>query len=445
MRYLSKLPDFRSLPSVDKLARSPRLAGHSERVRNTAARGAIAQARAALAKGKSIDFESRAVQLALELSQASLRPAINMSGVVLHTGLGRARLADAAVESVKAVASGHSSLEFDEVSGGRGDRQDHVRTLLRELTGCGDAHVVNNCAAAVVLALRAVASGREVVLSRGQMVEIGGSFRMPEIVAESGCKLVEVGTTNKTRLEDYAAAVGPQSGAVLRCHPSNFKIVGFHEEPTAQELAAFCKERSLSLIDDVGSGCITDTTTYGLPNERTLREALSDGADIVTASGDKLLGGPQCGLILGTPMAVAAIRRHPLSRAVRIDKLTLAALEATLRLYLQGRELEIPVWRYLARPPAEVRQSAERIAKALGDRARVESGSTEVGGGSLPGASVPSYRVTIQGANPEDLAAALRARTTPIVGYISDGQFWLDPRTAEDGEVDSVIAALAEL
>ncbi len=439
MRYLPKLPDYRSLPSVDRLASLDSLAPFSERVRRTAARGAVAEARRAISQGKSIDVEARALEIAASLCEASLRPAINMSGVVLHTGLGRARLAPAAVEHVATVASSHASLEFDEVSGGRGERQDHVRQLLQELTGASDALVVNNCAAAVVLALNAIGAGREVVLSRGQMVEIGGSFRLPDIVAQSGCKLVEVGTTNKTRLEDYRNAISENTAAVLRCHPSNFKIVGFHEEPSAQDLAKLCKERNVVLVDDVGSGCLVDTTKYGLPKERTLREALEDGAQVVTASGDKLLGGPQAGIILGD---VAKIKKHPLARAFRVDKLTLAALEATLRLYVDGRQDEVPVWRYLGRSLEDVKKMAQAIAQGA-KGATIEEGQTEIGGGSLPGASVPTYRVSVEG-NAEDVAAALRARKTPIVGYINEGKFWLDPRTVEDDEVQTVIQALRE-
>lgn len=429
------MPDYRSLPSVDKLSQSPELSAFAERVRRVAARGAVSEARARLSSGGEVDgVVERAVELARSLSEASLRPAVNMSGVVLHTGLGRARLAEAAVQHVERAAKDHSSLEFDEFTGGRGDRQEHVRGLLQELTGAEDALVVNNCAAAVVLSLNALASGKEVMLSRGQMVEIGGSFRLPEIVAQSGCVLREVGTTNKTRLQDYESAFSELTAAVLRCHPSNFKIVGFHEEPSAQELAAFCAARGVFLVDDVGSGCLVDTTQYGLPHERTLGEALGDGADVVTASGDKLLGGPQAGIIVGKAPVVSKIRAHPLARAFRVDKLTIAGLEATLRLYLEGRHEEIPVWRYVGRSLDEVRDLAVTLAEAVSGEA-VE-GATEIGGGSLPGVTVPTYRVGIKDNNPEDMAALLRAQPVPVVGYIQDGIFWLDPRTAEKHEVD---------
>ncbi len=440
---MPKSPDFRALPSVDRLSQDPALAGFSERVRRVAARGAVAFARGAMQNGTEAtyaDILTEAVGRAGGMSGASLRPAINMSGVVLHTGLGRARLAQAAIEQVRSVASSHSVLEFDEELGGRGDRQEHVRALLRELTGAEDAIVVNNGAASVVLALSALCAGRDVLLSRGQMVEIGGSFRLPDIVRHSACGLVEVGTTNKTRLSDYADAMTGSTAAVLRCHPSNFQIVGFTEEPSAQDLAGFCKTNGLALIDDVGSGCLVDTTVYGLPHERTLEEALKDGADVVTASGDKLLGGPQAGIMVGNRDAIKRIAKHPLARAFRIDKLTLAGIEATLRLYLEGMHEEIPVWRYVSRPMDEVKRLAAVIAKGQ-KGVKVEEGKTEIGGGSLPGATIPTYRVGLPG-NPEDNASRLRSGRTPVVGYIHEGVFWLDPRTAEEEECSAVASSL---
>ena len=442
------MPDYRSLPSVDKLMQEPSLAGFSERVRGIAARQAVTFAREEAARGETVDsakLAGHAAKIAEQLARPSLGPAINMSGVVLHTGLGRARIADEAAERISLVASGHATVEYDRASGKRGDRQDHVSALLQELTGAEQAFVVNNCAAAVFLSLNALCAGKEVILSRGQMVEIGGSFRLPDIVRESGCKLVEVGTTNKTRVSDYSQAITDDTAAVLRCHPSNFKIIGFHEEPSAQDLSALCKEHGLLHIDDVGSGCLIDTTKYGLPHERTLREAVADGPDVVTASGDKLLGGTQAGLVLGTKDAVGRIARHPLARTVRVDKLTLAGLEATLSLYAEGREDQIPVWRYLGRPIEEVKKAAEAIAKAWPHESAVEEGTTEVGGGSMPGATVPTWRAGLRGENPERVGKRLRAMDVPVVGYIEGGTFWLDPRTAEQVEVESVVALLRGL
>jgi L-seryl-tRNA(Ser) seleniumtransferase len=268
------------------------------------------------------------------------------------------------------------------------------------------------------------------------MVEIGGSFRLPDIVGHSACRLVEAGTTNKTRLADYSSACTKDTAAVLRCHPSNFQIVGFTEEPSAQDLAALCGKSGLALIDDVGSGCLIDTAQFGLPHERTLAEALRDGADVVTASGDKLLGGPQAGIMVGKRDAIKKIARHPLARAFRIDKLTLAGIEATLRLYLEGRHVEIPVWRSISRPMDEVRRLAETVS-AGHKGSRIEEARTEIGGGSLPGATVPTFRVGLPG-NAEDAAARYRNRPTPVVGYIHDGTFWLDPRTADEEECAAV-------
>lgn len=442
------MPDFRSLPSVDKLMQEPLLAGFSVRVRGIAARQAVTFAREEAARGGSVDsakVAGHAARIAEQLARPSLGPAINMSGVVLHTGLGRARIADEAADRISVAARGHSTLEYDRASGKRGDRQDHVSALLQELTGAEQAFVVNNCAAAVFLSLNALCAGKEVILSRGQMVEIGGSFRLPDIVRQSGCRLVEIGSTNKTRVSDYSQAITGDTAAILRCHPSNFKIVGFHEEPSAQDLSALCSEHGLVHIDDVGSGCLIDTTKFGLPRERTLREAVADGPDVVTASGDKLLGGTQAGLILGKSDAVGRIARHPLARAVRVDKLTLAGLEATLSLYAEGRHLEIPVWRYLARPLKEVEAMAKAIAKAWKGGTRIEPGKTEVGGGSMPTAAVDTVRVGLTGDDPDQIAADLRGLETPVVGYIEDHTFWLDPRTAESEEVKFVVSQLKAL
>lgn len=369
--------------------------------------------------------------------------AINATGVILHTGLGRARLAESVVEAVLAVAANHSTLEIDVETGRRGDRQEAVRNRLIALTGAEDAMVVNNGASAIFLALAALCHGREVVLSRGQMVEIGGSFRMPDIVRQSGCALVEVGCTNKTRISDYSGAIGLDTAAILRCHPSNFRIVGFAEEPSAEEIANLCKERGIAFIDDVGSGCLWDFSKWGLPRERTLGEAVRDGANVVTASGDKLLGGPQAGLILGDAVSISQIRKHPLARVVRIDKLCLAALEATLRLYDSGPE-ELPVLRSIAREVSEVRRDANRLKRAGGRRAKMEAGITEVGGGSLPGEGIPTLRVGLSG-DPEKLASLFRQHVPPIFGRIEKDRFWLDPRTLDRKEVLLVAKAIKDL
>ncbi len=426
-------------PSVDRLARDPRLDGFPEVTRVEAARAAVQAAAGATASLDELVEDAR--RRASELSAPSLRPAVNMSGVVLHTGLGRARLAPSVAAHVAAVLDGHATVEFDLETGGRGDRQAHAEGLLRRLTGAEAALVVNNCAAAVYLALAAHGAGREVVLSRGQMVEIGGSYRMPDIVRQTGCRLVEVGCTNKTRLSDYETALTAETAVLLRCHPSNFRIVGFTGEPSARELAGLARDRGLLLLDDVGSGCLVDTARYGLPRERTLAESLTDGADLVMASGDKLLGGPQAGLLLGRSDLVAACKRHPLARAFRVDKATLAALEATLRLYAEGREEELPVWRYAARPLAEVNRLAHTLKRAW-PGAWVADGLTEMGGGSMPGRGLPTRRTAIPAESADELLSRLRRHETPVVGRIEQGVVWLDPRTAEPAEVRSVAALL---
>ncbi len=375
-----------------------------------------------------LGFADVAWVIATHLHSSGPSPVINMSGIILHTGLGRARLAPSVVQRVQETAANHALVEFDSGSGLRGDRQDHVNFLLTRLTGAESALVVNNCAAAVLLSLAALGDGQEVILSRGQMIEIGGAFRMPDVIRQSGCKLVEVGCTNKTRLSDFEQAITEETRILLRCHPSNFRIVGFHAEPSARDLAELAHKHGKLLIDDVGSGCLIDTTQFGLPKERTIQDALKDGADLVLASGDKLLGGPQAGLILGSKVLISKLARHPLARAVRIDKLSLTALEATLRLYLENRYKEIPAWRYCSRPLQEVHE----IAKRLGSR--VEEGTTELGGGSLPEQGVPTWRVGLPG-QPDEILAKLRKGATPIIGYIRNGTAWLDPRTIEEDEV----------
>lgn len=440
---MKEMTELRKLPSVDVLARDPLLSGYPEKLRTQAAREAVNSLRQEAREGKTIDLSSAAEvaeRFAQSLANRTLQPAINLSGVVLHTGLGRARLAPYAVAHLNAVASAHAAVEFDLEDGTRGDRQERARELLRELTGAEDALVVNNAAAGVFLSLTALCSGTDVVLSRGQMVEIGGSFRMPDIVRQSGCNLVEVGCTNKTRVSDFEEVVWMDTGAILRCHPSNYKIIGFTAEPTLEELAELAHERGTIVIDDQGSGCLIDTTQFGLPPQATLQSSVKGGADITIASGDKLLGGPQAGLIIGRSEYIETIKSHPLARAVRVDKLTLAALEATLRLYTHGRELEIPTLRYLSRPLSAVRRDALKISRAVPNSV-VSRGATEVGGGSAPGTGVPTWRVGLPG-KPDELAKKLRSGSPPIIGRIEQDRVWLDPRTLEQGEMTALLNGL---
>lgn len=437
---------LRNLPSVDELADSTRLASWERPFRIAAARHAIETCRRAILSGKPLfqTPEELAASWALAAQENSVKPVINASGVVLHTGLGRARLAEAAVQAIQEAAEGHATVEFDLETGARGDRQDHVRDLICELTGAEDALVVNNCASAVLLSLAALAFGKSVILSRGQMVEIGGSFRMPDVVRQSGARLVEVGCTNKTHLRDYEEVLDAESGVILRCHPSNFRVTGFTEEPSLAELAALAHSKEISVIDDVGSGCLVDTTRFGLPNEPKFGDGLAQGADLELSSGDKMLGGPQAGLIIGKQELIAKLRAHPIARAVRIDKLTLAALAATLKLYREGREHEIPTLWALSRPIEEVHAAADRLAAGF-PGAIVEPGVTETGGGSLPGYGVPTFRCGLPSDNEDRLAHQLRTGSPAIVGRIERGKVWLDPRTMTSGEVEATAARLKEL
>ena len=386
----------------------------------------------------------RAVRAA---EQPSLRPVINATGVVLHTNLGRAPLADAAIEAMTRVARGYSNLEYDLERGVRGSRYDHASALLRELTGAEAALVVNNGAAALVLALETLAGGREAIVSRGELVEIGGSFRIPDIMSKSGARLVEVGTTNRTHLADYAAAIGPATGAIVKVHRSNFALEGFVSEVSGSALASLGAERHVPLLHDLGSGLLVSLDDVGLSGEPTAREAVHDGATLVIMSGDKLLGGPQAGLIVGRADAVAALRRNPLARSYRVDKLTLAALEATLALYRDPARArrEIPTLAMLASPAEQIRARAERlrdaIASATGRAVEVVASDASVGGGAFPTARIPSAAVAIAG-EVEALERALRAGDPPVVGRVSEGRLLLDLRSVSPRDDEALGAAV---
>jgi L-seryl-tRNA(Ser) seleniumtransferase len=384
--------------------------------------------------------------------QPSLRGAINATGVVLHTNLGRAPLAAAALEAIADVARGASTLEYDLARGARGARHVHCAGLLAELTGAEDALVVNNCAAALVLALQALAAGRETLVSRGELVEIGGSFRVPEIMATSGTTLVEVGTTNRTHADDYRRALTPRTGAIVKVHRSNFALEGFVAEASVRELAPIAAEAAVPLLHDFGSGLMLDLSAWGLSGEPTARDAVRDGATLVMMSGDKLLGGPQAGIIVGKAEAIARLRGHPLARALRVDKLTLAALGATLALYRDPARAvrEIPALAMLTADVASVRARAERIADSLKDRAAglrdggadvaVAASEATVGGGAFPTARIPSFAVTI-GGDAGALEARLRAGAIPVVARIGDGRVLLDLRSVSPAD-DETLAAL---
>jgi L-seryl-tRNA(Ser) seleniumtransferase len=416
---------LRDLPSVDRLA-------------TAVARAELADRRAEVLAGAG--DEPDLVARARERLRPSLRRVLNATGVVVHTNLGRAPLAADARAAVARAAEGYSNLEYDVAAGERGSRQAHVEGLLRELTGAEAALAVNNCAAATLLAAAALAGGgRELVVSRGQLIEIGGAFRIPEVIAQAGARMVEVGTTNRTRLADYAAALTERTGAILRAHPSNFRTLGFVE---AVEIEALCG-LGVPVIDDVGSGVLADDIE-ALADEPPVRRSVRAGAAVVCFSGDKLLGGPQAGLLVGERDAIAACRRHPLARAVRIDKLSLAALEATLALYRDPAHARraLPVLAMLDADPATLDARARRLAEATGGT--VVRASAKVGGGALPLLELPGPAVALDAgpAGPDALAAALRAADPPVVGRIQDGRLLLDPRTLTDDEADVAAAAV---
>jgi L-seryl-tRNA(Ser) seleniumtransferase len=417
---------LRDLPSVDELARSS-----DDPLAVEAARTVIAHAREQIRAGADPGDLGERLQAELQAARAPrLRRVLNATGVIVHTNLGRAPLAEAALEQVAAAARGYSNLEYDLEAGTRGSRQAHVGELLRRLTGAEAALVVNNNAAAVLLALAALAEGREVIVSRGELIEIGDGFRIPDVLARSGAHLREVGTTNRTRASDYEAAIGPETAVLLRVHQSNFRVVGFTELPPLAELARVARAHELVLVDDLGSGALID-----LGDEPTARASLAAGANLVCFSGDKLLGGPQAGIVVGRAELVERLRRHPLQRALRADKLTIAALEGTLRLALE-RPDEVPVLRMLREQPELVRKRAERLASHVGGD--VEETVARAGGGALPLAELPSFACAVE----EGLATKLRAGDPPVVGIVRDGRLLLDCRTLTDGDVDEVAGAI---
>ena len=441
----------RTLPSVGALLeRAPVRALLDSAPRSLvvdAVRATVAQARESATS--PADDEAWAAAIAdrlADLSRPSLRRVINATGIVLHTNLGRAPLADAALDAISAIAAGYSNLELDLERGARGSRYVHCASLLRELTGAEDALVVNNCAAALVLALNTVADGREALLSRGELVEIGGSFRVHEIMAKSGALLREVGATNRTHLADYERAIGPATGVLLKVHRSNFALHGFIAEATVQELAPLAATHGLPILHDLGSGLLVSLDGIGLRGEPTARAALEAGATIVVMSGDKLLGGPQAGLIVGDARWLDAMRRNPLARSYRVDKLTLAALEATLALYRDPpRALrEIPTLALLATPAAALRERAESLRLALqrdGIAGETVETTGSVGAGAFPDAALPGAAVALDG-DAERWAARLRAGTPAVVGRVHDGRMHLDLRAVIAHEVPDLARAV---
>ena len=429
---------LRALPSVDRVLNHPavrELRLPAELI-TAAVRDELERQRGRLrdrlcekgAAAPPVELEAVAAAVAADLSAtfaSSLRGVINATGVVIHTNLGRAPLSDAAIDAMRDAAH-YSNLEFDLATGTRGSRAGHLDQLLRALTGAEAAVVVNNNAAALYLALSAHAQGRGVIVSRGQAVEIGGGFRIPDVLRQSGATLVEVGTTNRTRAADYRNALDDQTAALLRVHTSNFRVIGFTEEAPLDALREVADEGGALLIDDIGSGCLLETRDYGLSHEPQPQESVAAGSDLVLFSGDKLLGGPQCGIIVGREAAVGPLRSHPLMRVLRPDKTTIAALAATLQHYLRGEAAtHIPVWKMIAAEPGELRERADswRASLACGS---VVSDQSPIGGGSLPGDTRPTYVLRLP--HPE-LAATLRTGNPPIVARVVDDHLQLDPRT----------------
>jgi L-seryl-tRNA(Ser) seleniumtransferase len=444
----------RGLPGVDRLARE--MARHAPDLPDwtlrEGARQAVAEAREAITRGEDATPEliARALHLAEVLHRPSPTRVVNATGVVLHTNLGRAVLAPGAARAAAEAAAAYSDLEFDLESGERGDRLARVAALLRLLSGAEAATAVNNNAAAVLLAVNSLAAGREVVVSRGELVEIGGSFRVPEILVQAGVRLVEVGTTNRTHPEDYRGAIGAETGLLLKVHRSNFEQRGFVAEVELPALVEIGREAGVPVVEDLGSGTLVDLRPRGLPPESFAPARLASGVDLVCFSGDKLLGGPQAGVVLGRGEAVRCLRRNPLARALRLDKMTLAALDWTLRAVAEGRaEQEIPTLRQLAEPLAAVEKRAQellvRIREAVGARiaAELEQTRAPVGGGSLPGFELPSRAVTLRGSmGAEQLCRALRSGPVPVLARVRDDRVQLDARTLLPGDEDVVVSAL---
>jgi len=381
--------------------------------------------------------------------QPTLRPVINASGVVIQTNLGRSPLSEATLDAMRRAGEGYSNLEYDLAAGERGSRYVHAEALLTRLTGAEAGLLVNNNAGAVLLALSALARGREVIISRGQLVEIGGGFRIPDVMAQSGAQLVEVGTTNRTYASDYRAAITGETAALMRVHSSNFRVIGFTHQPTLDELVALAHERGLPLIDDLGSGTLLDTAPYGLAHEPTVQESIAAGADIVTFSGDKLLGGPQAGIIVGRADLVAQLRRHPLTRALRVDKTTIAGIQANLLHYVKGEATrEVPIWRMIAATADEVAARARALIAALGEagaRCEVVLGQSMIGGGSLPEETLPTALIAVEISAPSDAARALRLGDPAVVSRVQDDLLLLDLRTVLPREEEALIARLREV
>ncbi len=445
---------LRQLPAVDALLQDHTLLDLAQRTSRAlvveSCRAALDAARQTILSGGDAPMPAMLIDDIRERVEQTVRPSlvpvINATGVIIHTNLGRAPLSDDTLAAMKTVAQGYSNLEYDLAQGERGSRHSHAEALITRLTGAEAALVVNNNAAAVMLILATFARGKQVILSRGQLVEIGGGFRIPDVMAQSGATLVEVGTTNRTYIEDYARALTEQTALVMRVHSSNFKMLGFTHEATLTELATLAREKNILSVDDLGSGVLLDTALFGIAHEPTLQESIMAGADLVCFSGDKLLGAPQAGIILGKKNLIAALKKFPLTRALRVDKLTLAGVQATLLHYLKNEATQkIPIWMMIAATrdalDARAHQWVERWRTALLDAEVIDAEST-VGGGSLPGETLPTRAVALTVAAPDAFAARLRENAPPIIARIEANRVVFDPRTVLVREEDALLAAI---
>lgn len=450
--------ELRNLPGVDKLLSESRikqlLNAYPHNLIVDIIRQQLEKERHLITLGKSFSSTDDLVESVCNRIQilTLLKPqrVINATGVIIHTNLGRAPLSDATIAAMEYASRGYSNLEFDLESGARGSRNTHIEDLLHQLTDAEASLVVNNNASAVLLGLTALAKRKEVIVPRGQAVEIGGSFRIPEIMKQSGAKLIEVGTTNCTYDQDYEQAIGPKTAALLRVHSSNFKIVGFTHSVSLEELVYLGNRYDIPVLDDLGSGCFLDTAHFGLDPEPTVQNSIAIGSAVAFFSGDKLLGGPQAGIIVGKKIYIDKLKKHPLARAMRIDKVRIAGLSATLVHYLRGEAIkEIPVWRMISMPIDEIEERAKTWAQALGESAQITEGESTVGGGSLPGATIPTKLVSIgnnarqKGNIAQKLSDILRAQRPPVIGRIKGNELLLDPRTVAPEE-DKILIQLIQ-
>jgi L-seryl-tRNA(Ser) seleniumtransferase len=453
---LSKfMSELRNLPSIDKLLKTSfgqdLITQHGRPLTRDAFRAILNSTRTVFTETKRIPDEneilSQAESTLHQWTTPTLKPVINASGVIIHTNLGRAPLSQAALYAIEETASGYSNLEYDLSQGKRGSRLLHAEELLVRLTGAEAALVVNNNASAVLLTLTALAKRRRVLIARTQLIEIGGGFRIPDVMAQSGAKLVEIGTTNRVHLLDYQEAINEQPiKLVMRAHRSNFAIIGFHTEPGLDEVVQAAHAAGIPVVEDLGSGTLIDTAPYGLNHEPTIQESLEAGADLVTFSGDKLLGGPQAGIIVGGANLIQKLKVHPLARAIRADKLALAALTATLTHYLKDEALrQIPVWRMIAADENELRNRVSDWVSVLGSECEIVQGESTVGGGSLPGQTMPTFLLAIPVSSPPRFLAALRKLDPPIIARVQDDLVVLDPRTILTEQEDILVSSLQDI